>query len=576
VKAKADKTLADIVVIAISPGLIMALVGSLVFFLAEVLYVGQYQGSLLWILFFFVFGAVLVARISIEYDAGRATLYGLILGGLAWIGMFRYVEYPAGTFAADFGWAINLGLLAVIWWSSHKLTWDCTMIDDAQDASGTGLMQAAGLEGDADSSKPKPKRGKKKDSDLAAWWRRYQQYREEQKARPQAPGVWVVYFSLAALPLYGLGQSLIPPADQERRRYVFWLMSVYVASGLGLLLTTCFLGLRRYLRQKKVQMPAAMTGVWLTLGAALILGFLVVGTFLPRPAAEYALIELPWRAGSKERDASRFAKRGDETGKDEGRRGGKEKQGDDAQGKDKPGGKDQSDKGDKGGDQGKADDKGAKKADDGKEDAKSAPEQQGNADPKFDLPPLPDWTAQLGQVLKWIVIGLFVLVIAFFLLRAVLVFLANFTGWARNLLAFFRAWWQGLVNREGAKAAAGESGVNAKPAPFAAFADPFASGAAEQMSPAELIRYTFEALQSWAAEHDLARGPGETPLEFAERLAQDFPELAAGVRQLANYYAGLAYSGQTLTGDCSEPLRQLWETLVETAHRNQPAELPSR
>ena len=42
--------LADYVVIALNPALVMAMVGALVFFLVEVLYVGQYQGSLLYIL----------------------------------------------------------------------------------------------------------------------------------------------------------------------------------------------------------------------------------------------------------------------------------------------------------------------------------------------------------------------------------------------------------------------------------------------------------------------------------------------------------------------------------------------
>src|SRR5438477_12724566 len=144
-KPSTEKTLADFVVIALSPMLIMALVASLVFFLVEVLYVGQYQGKLLWILFFFVCGAVLVARIAIELDASRAAMYGLILGGATWLGLWRFVEYPPGTFAAEFGWAISLGLVGVIWWSANRLTRDCTMIDDAEDASGAGLMQAAGL-----------------------------------------------------------------------------------------------------------------------------------------------------------------------------------------------------------------------------------------------------------------------------------------------------------------------------------------------------------------------------------------------------------------------------------------------
>src|SRR4051812_34105917 len=124
-----EKTLADYVAIALSPALIMALVGSLVFFLVEVLYVGQYQEVLLWILFFFVFGAVLVARISMQYEiASRAGMYGVILGFLVWLALLRYVEYPPDTFLARHGAVVNLGFIVLIWWCAHRLTKDCTLI----------------------------------------------------------------------------------------------------------------------------------------------------------------------------------------------------------------------------------------------------------------------------------------------------------------------------------------------------------------------------------------------------------------------------------------------------------------
>src|SRR5262249_50484420 len=144
---RTEKTLADYVAIAISPALIMALVGSLVFFLVEVLYVGEYQARLQWILFFFVFGAVLIARMSMQSElADRAGVYGLVLGLLVWLALILYVEYPRHSKLAAFGWAVNLGLLAVTWWSAHRLTWDCTLIDDKVDASGAGLLDVAGLE----------------------------------------------------------------------------------------------------------------------------------------------------------------------------------------------------------------------------------------------------------------------------------------------------------------------------------------------------------------------------------------------------------------------------------------------
>ena len=80
-------------------------------------------------------------------------------------------------------------------------------------------------------------------------------------------------------------------------------MTVYVGSGLGLLLTTCFLGLRRYLRQRSLRMPVAMTGVWLAVGGVMVAAFLLVGALLPRPYAEYTLFDPAKLFATKERQA---------------------------------------------------------------------------------------------------------------------------------------------------------------------------------------------------------------------------------------------------------------------------------
>src|SRR5262249_33597232 len=139
---KTEHTPADYVAIALSPALVMGLIVSLIFFLLEILYAGDYTGRLRWILFFFVFGVVLVARISMQPDlAPRAHLYGGVLGLLVWIGLLMFVQFPA-----DFAWAINLGLIALTWWCAHQLTWDCTFLDDRVGSSGQGVLQAAGLD----------------------------------------------------------------------------------------------------------------------------------------------------------------------------------------------------------------------------------------------------------------------------------------------------------------------------------------------------------------------------------------------------------------------------------------------
>jgi hypothetical protein len=558
-KTVLPQTLADYVVIAVSPALIMALVGSLVFFLAEVVGAGQYRDSLLWVLFFFVFAAVLIARISMSAGISeRAGLYGGVLALVVWLALQRFVTYAEGTPLAEWGWALNLGLIAVIWWSSHRLTWDCTLIDDRVDASGVGLLQEAGLTASrAAPPAPEKKKGKRTSETtlFGDWWQRYERYRAERR-QARAPGVWVVYFSLAALPLYGLGQALIPAADGAWRRYVFWLMTIYVASGLGLLLTTSFLGLRRYLRQRKLEMPPAMAGVWMLFGIALIGALLLAGTFLPRPTAEYALVRLPWRGDAEELNASRAAMRGDSPGKGEGKplvaKDDAEQPG---SGKsDKAASDSPAPAGDKAGGQAKG------------SRPKNPSSDKTDAPPRGSSPPelLPSAASGLAPLLKKIVLGLFGLLLALVLLRALLAFLANFTAWARALLDAWDAFWRGVQRLVPKARTEADEAVPAPrpPRPFATFTDPFASGQAGGMSPEELVCYSFEALEAWARERGLPRAPGETALEFVERLSEEFPALEAGVRQLGTTYAAVAYSRlpSVPPGDRAM-LRELWGLL---------------
>ena len=61
-------------------------------------------------------------------------------------------------------------------------------------------------------------------------------YRDAQRKK-HTPGTWVIYFSLAALPLFGLGQTLIPAADSDRRQASFWFLATYVAYAAALCLS---------------------------------------------------------------------------------------------------------------------------------------------------------------------------------------------------------------------------------------------------------------------------------------------------------------------------------------------------
>jgi hypothetical protein len=618
------KTLADYVAIAISPVLIMALVGSLVFFLVEISYArGEHVSRLRWMLFFFVFGAVLVARISMTGEiADRAGLYGFFLGGLVWLALLMYVNWENTGPLAPFGWLIDLGLIVIVWWCAHRLTWDCTLIDDSVDASGAGLLQVAGLEQASEpSASPgaaSPAAGQPADNEpgLIGWWERYRRYREEKRRRPHTPGVWVVYFSLAALPLFGLGQSRIPPEDEARRQYVFWLMIIYVASGLGLLVTTSFLGLRRYLRQRRLQMPLAMTGAWLMLGGLLIAAFLAAGAILPRPNAEYRVLDDWLGQGGLEtgkQKASRHAQVGDDPGKDQGhgaqdkpgekQDGGKDKDGKSekrgqSRGKDgKPSDKAEKDatsrdargehdkskdgqrKPDKGEPQNEKDNKGGRQrerqADDRREEGKGEKEPEDKQDENGQSPsssPLQNIRQHVSDLLKWILGIAAAILVLFLLLRFGMRFLANFTHWARRLLAAFQAFWQALLNWFSGKGGRPEEEsieveAVSPPRPFASFRDPFQHGTAERMSPEQLVRYSFAALEAWAWERDLGRQTGETPLEFVARLGDEFPALEGEARRLANFYVQIAYARSQLARSCREPLRRFWQLLMEVEER---------
>ncbi|MFM7842730.1 MAG: hypothetical protein ACKPEY_00665 [Planctomycetota bacterium] len=147
-----QKTVTDYLLVGLNPALVMVLLGSLSFFLLEAFYSGQYDGRLRFIFSMYVMGVVAVARIAIENGKAHASVFALPLAIVAALAMAKFVSYDGRL--AGFTTLINWSLLGVVWWSAHKLTWDCTVIDEAEDASGEGLLGAMGfgrVAGDAES-----------------------------------------------------------------------------------------------------------------------------------------------------------------------------------------------------------------------------------------------------------------------------------------------------------------------------------------------------------------------------------------------------------------------------------------
>lgn len=317
-RPKLDKTLADYMAIAITPALIMLLTGSLVWFLAELGYDGGRPQRIRWILFWFVIGAVLVARIAIENGRAHAAMFLAGLAGATSLTIFKFApDAPL----------VPIICLGVVAWCADKLTWDCTLIDESEDASGEGLLQVAGVADEAelkDDDTVAPSTDSEAESDgrvdekQVPFWKRLFTNESERAGKPHAPGLWVVYFSLAALPLYGFGQLWIPASDEASRHFAFQCLLVYVGAALGLLLMTSFLGLRRYLRQRNIEMPTAMAATWVGMGSAIAIGILVFAMLLPRPQGDYSIAEAIDYVSEEVQEASDWAFLDDDGGEGEG------------------------------------------------------------------------------------------------------------------------------------------------------------------------------------------------------------------------------------------------------------------
>ena len=601
-KPKMRMTNADYVAIGVSPALIMAMVGSLVFFLIEVLYVGQYQARLCYVFALFVFATVLIGRIAIEMGGERAALFALPLGIAMFLVLAKFV--PHGS---TYSHLINIGLLAIVWWSTHKLTWDCTLIDDSEDASGEGLMQHIGVDELVAENELLP--SEKLCSDEA------QKKKTPQKKTPHTPGLWVLYFSLAALPLFGIGQKWIPAGDVGRRQYAFGLLAVYVASGLALLVTTSFLGLRRYLRQRRVEMPTPMAATWVVTGGVLIAVVMLLAALIPRPQAEYAISQVPWQVEApsdlvasrrsvgndgteddsddastvldEETDPEATATReGDEPtttseeGEEQNVRGeGKEE----SEMKSKESSSERSEEGEQSDsseqEESEPQDDNASPDAPAEQDENSRPTERPDSDSTAEASRSPQSfsnpLAMLGglagmvKLLLYAAMALLVMVSAWRKRRDIAQAIREIIEQIREFLGQLFGGKSAETASEADDETVKESGPPARA--FASFSDPFASGQARSMPADEVVRYTFEAFEAWARERGFPRSPDQTPAELIRQAIPKQSPLLAEARQLARLYNEAAYAPGSVSAAGVEGLATFW-ALLRQASETQPPE----
>ncbi len=531
---KPAKTLADHVVIGISPVLIMLLVGSLSFFLIQVFYRGEAVGSVRWVVFWFVMAVVLVSRIGIEEGAAHAAGYGLVLAAATWLYLMRV--HPA--------YLLGVILLGTVWWCAHKLTWDCTVIDEDEDASGSGLLQTAAesrqFKRQAAPSGPVEKK--------AAASSGFKRDRTRRAALPHPPGLWVVYFSLVALPLFGIGQMLLPGGDTASRRAGFAFLFVYLAAAVGLLLTTSFLGLRRYLRQRHLKMPGLIAFGWLKFGAGVAGLVFAAALLLPRPGVNDTWRTLRYQVDYRLHRASEYAARINPHGAGRGRPEGETQ---------KPGES--------------KDNTSASQSQAGKSQPENSGQRTQTPDRRNETTPgqtapqqsaspiIPESAAGLYRWFRSLFILAGVILVSWWVIRQRDLILQIARSFLAALAQFFRDLFQfgSHVQRTMAK----REERTPRQRPFAAYPSPFLTGKDKSWTAEQLIFYSYEALQAWAVQQGIPSRPQQTAREFCLLLGETFPDAAAELNRLSFLYGHAAYGNAVPAGCDLEPVKKLWRYL---------------
>ncbi|HYE31282.1 MAG TPA: DUF4129 domain-containing protein [Methylomirabilota bacterium] len=497
------KTAADFFAIAACPALIIGLVWTLVFFLLDVFYGGGWKGALQWTLFWFVLAMTLVSRIAVQRAPAIAMLYGATLAGATSLVLLQYVGGRPSAFI----------FLAIIWWATHKLTLDCTLIDDEDRTSGQGLLQVSKVAKAADdlSAKVKPVNPKRAPKAASTSKRKLMDTKAPSEEQVHTPGVWIFYFSLAAIPLFGVGELFLETALE--RRSAFTYLAIYLACALAVLLLTSFLGVRRYLRNRNLQMPTRMAFAWVSRGLLIIAVIFLVSFLLPRPRAPYSFANVITKITSPEQESSELAQdiaEGVASEEPNASQGASPSTTDALQQQGPP---------------------------------TSAPgdrARQGQAPSALG--------AMVERIGSWLVA---LLILAWLLWR----FRNDFVALLHDLLA----WWKNLFKAKVAPVQLVRKQRKAEEIQRQRLRNPFREPQGEDL--AGLVRHTFHSLQLWAEQHGAGAPESETPLEFSDRLTQSYPSMRRDALLVAKYYSHLAYANEPPPAEALDTLRSLWLTL---------------
>ncbi|MEY4394639.1 MAG: hypothetical protein RL595_1888 [Planctomycetota bacterium] len=560
----------DFLVGAIGLCFIVCMMVSFSFFLLARASLSSNWTSAHWLVFWEILGTVLVCRMFLTEGLQRvAGRYAFVFGMVSWIPFAGFAvmngEMKVASLATIF--------MAVVGLLTYKITWDVTDLGERL-TDEDGYLASVGIKRELN-----PGAQSVSDSwgDTREITGDYNFEAEEvlsdlanqKKAKPKKPtgskgrGVWVLYFLLASVPVFGLAGGTSGSSDPKLPGYYALCLGVYLGSCAGLLMTTCFLTVRKDLRRRHLGMPLFTSMFWMISGGLVLALCFMVAFVLPRPQG--ITDPVSWVASRKhEKNASDYAQNSRDAGKGQGPAG--EKKGENGSIKQGSGkeGESQKSKGEKGKGSGTEQKHSASKnktsSDDSKSDSsKSVTEVEPNYAPSIDIPGLQKIMGFVELLIKVVVgIGTFLFVIYVFIFK-----MSFHLEWAYDLLAWLRE----LFNLDKKERKAKEKMVSQElveepeSAGFYDYSNPFQQEGWQKISLKQLTGYTWKALLAWCQQRKLSVPEGCTPGELQTIISDGEPRLEPAYYAFSQVLLQVQYGSKTEIPKGVDAVQKIWHMM---------------
>lgn len=259
--------------IVVVPLCLWGLISTLVLHLIEVrsVFIAGAENKLRLATLAFALGVILIQILSKSQGPSIARAYSVAIG----VAMTSFALYVAVKFRLPVPWPIvfvvNVILFGVLAWAGWKLSAACSIDSEAEVAT-------AGESGILPEVRILNRRKREKEDEES----REELWKERLPARH--PGRVILYFSLFALPAFGLGIYIFDMKSMAGLRLGALLFG-YLWCALALLFLSSLGQVRAYFEKRKVSLPEEIGLTWLSLGFFAVTAVLLLAYFLPQPAS---------------------------------------------------------------------------------------------------------------------------------------------------------------------------------------------------------------------------------------------------------------------------------------------------